>query len=119
MKNVLVGLMFVGLVGCGSSPGDAPASAIVAPAPAAIPVYDVSTAFGSNTVCQVVIAGKSAKKTASSSSSLKLYDGETCSGTLLSTLSEAAVASFTDVDGVQYELSGTNATGLTLRVVKY
>lgn len=118
MKKVFVSLMFVGLVGCGSSPGDAPTSAIVAP-PAAVPVYDVSTLFGSNTICQVVIASKSAKKTSSSSSALKIYDGETCTGTLLSTLSEATVTLFTDVDGVQYELSGTNVTGLTLRVVKY
>lgn len=120
-KNVL-SLVLLTLIGCGSAEeapsASAPQEEAAAPAPA-VPIYDETFLFGSNTVCQEVIAGVSAKKPSSSSSALKIFDGATCAGTVLAALSEATITVFTDANGVSYELSGTNATGLSLHVLQY
>lgn len=81
------------------------------------PVFDTFT-FPSNTTCQVVYTGFSAKKPSASSSTLRLYGNATCAGTILSTL-KASGNEFYQSGSVQFVLEGTNATGLKLHVFAF
>lgn len=124
MNKYLISLMLLALVGCGGSEEEAAAPAAAGESPAApvapaVPIYDETFAFASNTNCQEVFPGISAKKTANSSAALKIYESSNCSGVLLATVSEATVATYADANAVSYTISGSNALGINLQVVQY
>lgn len=78
------------------------------------PAYNTYT-FGSNTTCQKVYTGFSAKKPSNSAATLRIYVTENCTGTILDTL-KANGNEFYQTDNKQFLLEGTNATGLKLHV---
>lgn len=79
------------------------------------PQPTVSYTFGSNTTCQKIYTGYSAKKPSNSSSSLRIYSGESCSGSHLISMTAKSNDHF-ETASFSATLEGTNSTGLTLYV---
>lgn len=71
--------------------------------------------FGSNTNCQKIFTGYSAKKQSNTSSNLRIYATENCTGSIKTTLKEGSNEVY-ETSSFRATLEGTNATGLTLFV---
>lgn len=118
MKHLLFILTLL-TVGCGAFKGDPGSNGSVGPkGDAGQNGKDYVTSaytFGSNTTCQQIFSGYSAKKSGASTDILNVYSGATCSGSVLSAL-KATTNEVYETSTFRGTIEGTNATGLTLYV---
>lgn len=110
-------LLSVLLVSCGKLNKEEEHAGTTGSAPKAAS-YSSSFSFGTDTVCQEVYPGVSASKRAARASAIRLFPSSNCTGAVLVSLSAAGTSSYTDSSGVLYTVSGNNATGMTLTVLK-